>query len=75
MTSHREIGQTIKPAFGTTSDVGQYLGAGSPTTARRWISELRAKGLPVYQIGGRTIYKFQDVERILEMDAQGGKYA
>ena len=53
------------PAYGTAQEIGRYLGAGSARTARRFVAELRAKGLPVYRFGRNIRFKFGDVDALL----------
>jgi hypothetical protein len=61
-------------SYGDTQAVGRYLGAPSASTARRWVAELIAAGLPVYMIGKRQRFKFSDVDEILRQAVDlGGK--
>ena len=57
---------TISPAYGSSADIGRYLNAPSGRTARRWLAELRAKGLPVYKFGQRERFRFSEVDSLLE---------
>ncbi len=54
-----------RPGYGDVLGVGRYLGAGSPSTARRWTAELRASGLRVYHFGNRDHFRFADVDKFL----------
>ena len=55
----------ISPAFGSAADIGRYLGAPSGRTARRWVAELRAKGLKVYTFGQRERFRFSEIDALV----------
>ncbi len=57
--------QGIRAGYGSTLAVGRYLGASSPSTARRWVAELMADGLPVYHFGSKPRFRFSDVDGLL----------
>ncbi len=56
-------------AYGTPADLARYLGARSTRTGRRWVAELRARGLRAYVFGGRLHFRFREVDQLLASEA------
>jgi len=69
-TKLRAQRSAVAPAYVDILGLGNYLNAPSSSTARRWVAELRARGLRTFRYGNRERFRLADVDKLLDAEAE-----
>ena len=63
-------GPTTPRGYAPARRAWTYLGATTERTGRRWLAELRARGLKCYVLAGRKLYRFAEIDKVMAQEVE-----